>query len=253
MNPIWMNLIELRSLQVGPQKTVTVSAMNEAAGHHLRDVGKILLQAQSDLRYIRESLTETNMLDDAPRKTTESLQHVVEKVEADLWLKAETVLSAVASASVGTLPTLSGRSSTDMRTYPWNGSLEGKTFSQITHRERRSPSCESKEAMSRPAPSSMATERPGFATLNPMSANHRRRMAERFGIPASVEHPSQRPLGRDKPGLLRKVSKTFSHLRLCSMPAYVCLSGALHAPCSHCRSCYIVSGACLQANGRSNW
>ena len=67
--------------------------------HHHQDVGKILLQAQSDLKKIRESLE-----DEQPASL--NLHKVVEKVETEFRLKAEAVLKTVAQASLGVLPSV---------------------------------------------------------------------------------------------------------------------------------------------------
>eukprot|EP00966_Prymnesium_polylepis_P294195 6794546-Prymnesium_polylepis.2 len=77
------------------------------AQHHVQDVGKILLQAQSDLKKIRETLNAGGDGRAAEAQfTSEALQHVVEKVETELRLKAEAVLKTVVQGSVSTLPSL---------------------------------------------------------------------------------------------------------------------------------------------------
>ena len=76
-----------------------------AADHHVQDVGKILLQAQSDLKKIRESLGGDGHSPEG-QLTAGNLQHVVEKVETELRLKAEAVLKIVAQGTVSSLPSL---------------------------------------------------------------------------------------------------------------------------------------------------
>ena len=79
-----------------------------SSAHHAADVGKILLQAQTDLKKIRESLAAAAG-DGAGREplfTAESLSQVVEKVETELRLKADAVLKTVVQGSPSTLPAL---------------------------------------------------------------------------------------------------------------------------------------------------
>eukprot|EP00965_Chrysotila_dentata_P066370 2197364-Pleurochrysis_carterae.AAC.1 len=65
-----------------------------AIDHHAQDLGKILVQAQADLRQIRESLGEGGSTASQQR-----LQAVVEKAEADLQLKAEAVLNSISHSN----------------------------------------------------------------------------------------------------------------------------------------------------------
>ncbi|KAL1514674.1 hypothetical protein AB1Y20_003762 [Prymnesium parvum] len=69
------------------------------AQHHVQDVGKILLQAQADLKKIRESLAGGGPATEA-QLTSESLKQVVEKVETELRQKAEAVLKTFVHGSL---------------------------------------------------------------------------------------------------------------------------------------------------------
>ena len=80
-----------------------------SAAHHVEDVGKILLQAQSDLRRIREQLAPPGAQGEAAF-VSEQLAQVVEKAEAELRLKAEAVLSTTVHGAASTLPAICSQS-----------------------------------------------------------------------------------------------------------------------------------------------
>ena len=67
--------------------------------HHADDVGRILLQAQNDLKNIRSKISTGNA-------SPVDLDRVLERAEQDLRAKAELVLSAVTQNSAEVLPTL---------------------------------------------------------------------------------------------------------------------------------------------------
>ena len=183
-----------------------------SAEHHARDLGKILLQAQSDLRKIRETISVADGAGTAGKEahfTAESLQHIVEKVEADLRLKAEAVLNTVVQGGAPTtLPTLGAYnfSHTAAADHGGGGASVSMGLPRKSAPQLRSHSAGGgrPDARARPAAASIAAERHLSAIRNPNSSANRRHLAERFGVSAPASHAPLRPIGRDKPGVLRK-------------------------------------------------
>ncbi|ETV97891.1 hypothetical protein, variant [Aphanomyces invadans] len=68
--------------------------------YHAEDVGRILLQAQDELRSMREKVHENNNLD------VNQIHAILERAEADLRAKAEIVLNGVVNNSMKMLPAI---------------------------------------------------------------------------------------------------------------------------------------------------
>ncbi|KAH9129751.1 hypothetical protein LEN26_005395 [Aphanomyces euteiches] len=68
--------------------------------YHAEDVGRILLQAQDDLRSMRERVNEQNNVD------VNEINAILQRAEADLRAKAEIVLNSVVNNSMKMLPAI---------------------------------------------------------------------------------------------------------------------------------------------------
>ena len=172
-----------------------------AEQHHAQDVGKILLQAQEDLRGIREQLAGDGAGAEWHR---EHLQQVVEKAEAELKLKAEAVLNTVVHGAA-TLPSLGSynfRAQSPAEMPP----LAGPPRPALQMPARRGNSA----GTSRPAAAAAARQRHANAVLNPngnVGGDSRGYLAQRFGIAAptpSDRNTAIRPMGRSAVGKLKK-------------------------------------------------
>ena len=210
----------------------SLSDAEAASQHHVKDVGKILLQAQSDLRGIRERLAaaaasgggggapsglkgSASAVDFA---AGESLQQVVEKVEAELRLKAEAVLNSVTQGTVSTLPMLGAYNFSN--TQPLETTAPPPTHAKLLRRKpapapipapiRQSVSAGDPrrggrpDAVARPAAAAVAAERERNALRNPTSAATRQLMQDRFGVAPPQAHAPLRPIGRVPPGKLKR-------------------------------------------------
>jgi hypothetical protein len=187
-----------------------------ASRHHVQDVGKILLQAQSDLRTIRETLNAAGVSNGGGQPSSgaasASLQQVVEKVEAELRLKAEAVLNTVVQGSVNTLPTLGQYNFNN--TQPLNTTAPPPTYSTLLRRKpppgpmprvtrSAGDSRQGQDPIARPAAAAVAAARHVSAVRNPTNANSRQVMADRYGIDAPATHEPLRPIGRVPKGKLK--------------------------------------------------
>ena len=203
-----MDCVSCWTAPASQRRTVPASQMASsdpsaaADQHHMRDVGKILLAAQNDLRQIREALAGAG--GGNVRLTAESLQSVVAKVEADLRLKAEAVLNTVHS-NVATLPTLGAYNFSGGDTSNGAGPGQGLPKPRLgPPRVSRSAGDVGLDPVARPAAASLAASRHAVMINNPGSVHSRAHMAARFGVAAPSKHAPMRPLGRDKPGKLLK-------------------------------------------------
>lgn len=86
--------------------------------YHVEDVGRILLQAQTELRGIREQIR--------PENTSDAIDEVLQRAEADLKAKAELVLSGLVNNSMRVLPVLSSTSSS-------TAAVDGQSFRKQPH------------------------------------------------------------------------------------------------------------------------
>ena len=190
-----------------------------ASQHHVKDVGKILLQAQSDLRSIRETLANAggagSSADGAKFASAESLQAVVEKVEMELRLKAEAVLNTVVQGSVSTLPSLGAYNFSSSQPLPtseppptYSTLLRRKPAPKPLPRQSRSAGDPRPDAIARPALAAVSASRHKAALKNPSSELARKHMADRFGIDAPVRHEPLRPIGKAASGTLIKTRTT---------------------------------------------
>ena len=187
-----------------------------ASAHHVQDVGKILLQAQSDLKKIRETLSVASGSVPGAADAEATLQSVVEKVETELRLKAEAVLNTVVQGSVSTLPTLGAYNFSSsqplattapppkhdnlLRRKPPPAPLPRHTRS--AEGGARSVGASGPDAVANPAAYSVAQNRHQHALKHPNSEISRKHMADRFGISTPNAHAPLRPIGRKKPGQL---------------------------------------------------
>lgn len=188
-------------------------ADEEAATHHAHDVGKILLQAQSDVRSIRDTLAGNRGGSGTAHDVllaSNSLQRVVEQVETELRLKAEAVLNTVVQSHVKTLPELGSNafaSSQPLDTVPQHAAQTSRHLHpsrgekvQLPRSAGNAPA----ETIVRPAAVAVAANRAASAISNPRSTVSRRHMSDRFGISEPVAHKPLRPLGRGPTGRLNK-------------------------------------------------
>ena len=188
-----------------------------ASAHHVQDVGKILLQAQSDLRQIRETLSVASGSHSGAVAAESTLQAVVEKVETELRLKAEAVLNTVVHGSASTLPSIGAYNFSSSQ--PLETAQPPPTYSSLLRRKpmpapmprhtrsaegSRGPGAQRPDAIARPAAAAIADARHQSALRNPNSAMSRAHMSDRFGVMAPRRHEPLRPIGRDKPGKLNK-------------------------------------------------
>ena len=184
---------------------------SEANAHHVQDVGKILLQAQNDLRQIRENLAVAGGSSKQGLDAEALLQQTVEKVESELRLKAEAVLNTLVHGNATTLPTLGAYNFSTAQ--PLETSAPAPSYEKLLR--RKPPPKPMPRAMSasgapradmiaRPAAAAIAEDRHRAALKNPNSSLSRQHMADRFGISAPASHAPLRPIGRDKPGKLNK-------------------------------------------------
>ncbi len=129
--------------------------------HHADDVGRILLQAQNDLKNIRNKISNGNA-------SPVDLDRVLERAENDLRAKAEIVLSAVTQNTAETLPTIqqpvdNQRNNSNNRRRRSGGRKQTST-SRVRRKVEHARSME--------------------YILNPTSQNAREFLQGRFGIPA---------------------------------------------------------------------
>ena len=191
-----------------------------ATQHHVHDVGRILLQAQTDLKKVREALSGDGVSREA--QNAGDLQQVVERVETELRLKAEAVLKTVVQGSVSTLPILGAF---NFRSAPASSELLDGVSTQPLHQIRRDPGARlllPKRTRSAGAPPlrAPAINRHAAAMVDPGAAANRRYMQEKYGIkePGSSGQPS-RPMGQKVlRGKLHKVRCCWSPPTLYSPP-----------------------------------
>ena len=169
--------------------------MTTPEAHHAQDVGRILLQAQADLRSIREKLSTDGGEAEWHR---EHLQQVVEKAESDLKLKAEAMLTTVVNGAA-TLPAIGAYNfRTDARTSTPIVAPPPRAALQLPARTRSA-------GETRPGAAHAARHIQTNAVNNP--AGNRQYLAERFGIEQPVPSTKgnvARPIGRASLGKLRK-------------------------------------------------
>jgi hypothetical protein len=152
-----------------------------AAGttHHAEDVGKILMEVQSDLKALRSDLTATSSSDiDAGRKIA-ALQALVDKAENDIRLKTEAVLHSALNDQYTTLPAI--REAKRTRQQP----AHRPSSARMTVKEQ------------------MQAKRQMDQLLKPSSKSARDFLQERFGIAAP---PAEKP--REAHRLRGKLNKS---------------------------------------------
>ena len=159
--------------------------------HSEEDAGRILLQAQEDLRSIRERLS----VGDEAEWHREHLQQVVEKVESELKLKAEAMLSTVVHGAAP-LPSLTANcfradpcSATPPQQLPALQLPATRTWSAGD-----------------PTRQAAAAQRHASAVSNPAGEGNRQYLAQRLGIQPPALSSAPRPVGqRATMGKLNKV------------------------------------------------
>jgi len=168
--------------------------------HHARDLGKILVQAQSDLAQIRSSIAAEGGVVDS------RLLAVVERVEAEMRMKADAVLQTVVHGSPATLPSLGA--------YNFGGASSSSSVGSTARAHVGDPSGQRSRLQlpqrTRSAPSNKAqTKRQqqqlAAALVNPASDSSRAYLAERFGVAAPPPRNAasgSRPVGKKPSGKL---------------------------------------------------
>ena len=174
------------------------------------DAGRILLQAQEDLRSIRERLS----VGDEAEWHREHLQQVVENAESELKLKAEAMLSTVVH---GAAPLHSLAAANSSRADPCSATPpEQLPALQLPVTRMRSAGDPTR-------PGAATAQRHASAVNNPASVGNRQYLAHRLGIQPSALSSAPRPVGqRATMGKLNKVlhEAHFSTAKL--VPATVC-------------------------------
>lgn len=181
--------------------------------HHAADLGKILLQAQADLRQIRESIADSKGGGGGAGSSSgvdAGLQRVVEKVETELRLKAEAVLNTVVHGSASTLPMLGAHNFSTSQ--PLETTEPAPTHAALLQRKKppppalrhtRSAGDSRADAIARPAAAAVAASRHRAALRNPNAALSRQHIADRYGVTAPTKHEASRPAGKAATGKLR--------------------------------------------------
>jgi len=162
------------SLAPVPQATMAAGTT-----HHAEDVGKILMEVQSDLKALRSDLTATSTSEiDAGRKIA-ALQALVDKAENDIRLKTEAVLHSALNDQYTTLPAI--REAKRTRQQP----AHRPSSARMTVKEQ------------------MQAKRQMDQLLKPNSRSARDFLQERFGIAAP---PAEKP--REAHRLRGKLNKS---------------------------------------------
>ncbi|KAF0696818.1 Aste57867_12480 [Aphanomyces stellatus] len=106
--------------------------------YHAEDVGRILLQAQDELRSMREKVNENNNVD------VNQINAILERAEADLRAKAEIVLNGVVNNSMKMLPAIDAPGSkSSLSKFSSKLAQKRELAASITHQyEPASPSYE---------------------------------------------------------------------------------------------------------------
>jgi hypothetical protein len=162
--------------------------------HHAQDLGKILVQAQADLAQIRATLAL-----ESDGRADSRLLAVVERVEAEMKMKADAVLQTVVHGSPATLPSLysynfSGASAPALGASNSLQSTRSASRLQLPNRSRSGPSAQ--------AQTKRQQQQLASALVNPTSASSRAYLAHRFGVAA----PQPPPLSSDARRLVGKTA-----------------------------------------------
>ena len=172
---------------------------------HAEEAGRILLQAQADLRSIRERLSTEGS--DEAEWHRENLRQVVENAESELKLKAEAMLSTVVHGAAP-LPSLTSYS---FRADPCSSILPQPlpALQLSTSRTRLAGD------PTRPGAAAAALQRHASAVNNPTSGGNRQYLSQRLGIqPPTLSSAPRRPVGhRVTMGKLNKVSPATTPVR----------------------------------------
>ena len=156
------------------------------------DAGLILLQAQEDLRSIRERLS----VGDEAEWHREHLQQVVENAESELKLKAEAMLSTVVHGAAP-LPSLTANS---FRADPCSATPPQQLPAL------QLPATRTWSAGDPTRPGAAAAQRHASAVSNPAGEGNRQYLAQRLGIQPPALSSAPRPVGqRATMGKLNKV------------------------------------------------
>eukprot|EP00945_MAST-04E_sp_MAST-4E-sp1_P006243 g6243.t1 len=133
--------------------------------HHAEDVGRILLQAQDDLKKVRDQIA-------AGAASPVDLDRVLERAEYDLRAKAELVLSAVTQNTAASLPTV-----TTPDPNASNRNVQQRKSNRVGRGDRRAPTT---SRVRKKVEHARSME----FILNPTSDQARGYLQDRFGIPA---------------------------------------------------------------------
>ncbi len=128
--------------------------------HHAEDVGRILLQAQNELKSVRQQIADGSA-------TPVDLDRVLERTEADLRSKAELVLSAVTQNTATALPTVA----------------ETQNLSSVPSVRRTHRGSQARQRSTSRVRTKVEHARSMEYILNPTSDNARKFLENRFGIP----------------------------------------------------------------------
>lgn len=166
--------------------------------HHAQDLGRILVQAQADLAQIRSSLAL-----ESGGATDSRLLAVVERVEAEMRMKADAVLQTVVHGSPATLPSLNsynfaGASAPALAAPGALPNTRSASRVQLPVRSRSGPSAQTQTKRQQ--------QQLASALVNPTSASSRAYLANRFGVAAPPPPPlsseARRPVGKTAAGKL---------------------------------------------------
>ncbi|OQR95004.1 hypothetical protein ACHHYP_00632 [Achlya hypogyna] len=159
-----------------------------AQQYHVEDVGRILLQAQDDLRSMREKVLSSNNVD------VDSINAILERAETDLRAKAEIVLNGVVNNSMKTLPVIDAP----------GGQTSLSKFSSKLARQRELAQSFSRESTFE------EIETPALNPRQSIASSLRQHLGQPVVPMERDRPPGQRPIGRAvKIGRLikRKVTK----------------------------------------------
>ena len=159
---------------------------------HAADAGRILLQAQEDLRSIRERLS----VGDEAEWHREHLQQVVENAESELKLKAEAMLSTVVH---GAAP-FHSLAANSFRADPCSAT-PSQQFPTVPF-----PAPRTRSAGDPPRSGAATAQRHASTVNNPAGEGNRQYLAQRLGIQPPALSSAPRPVGqRATMGKLNKV------------------------------------------------
>ena len=176
---------------------------------HAADAGRILLQAQEDLRSIRERLS----VGDEAEWHREHLQQVVKNAESELKLKAEAMLSTVVHRAAP----LHSLAANSFRVDPCSAT-PSQQLSIVQF-----PAPRTRSAGDPTRPGAATAQRHASAVNNPVSVGNRQYLAHRLGIQPSALSSAPRPVGqRATMGKLNKVLHEALHSPAKLVPATAC-------------------------------